>query len=41
MTGWQAEEDQILLKAKEEGRNVKEVRRIHRDKKHKTIKKVL
>ena len=44
MPGWQAEEDQILLKATVEGRNdkeVNEVRRKHSDKKHKSIKKVL
>ena len=41
MPGWQAEEDQILLIADEHGQNISEVKRIHRDKKHKEINKVL
>ena len=41
MPGWQAEEDQILLTAEEEGKNISKVKIIHCDKKHKIINNVL
>ena len=41
MPGWEAEEKEILRIAETKGENIDQVRRIHCDKKHKTISKVI